>query len=181
MKRNSKFRADIIVLAIIIAGAATRFIPHPPNFTAIGAIALFGGAYFTRKWLAVILPLIILFISDFIIEIISPGMGFHRTMPFVYGSFILISLLGFYLRADKQFIKVTAYSLLSSVIFFIISNIGSWLVFYPRTVTGFTACYIAAIPFFHYNILGDFFYNAVFFFGTYYIFSKHLVSSPVNE
>lgn len=181
MKSKLSLKANLVVLAIILAGAATRFIPHPPNFTAIGAIALFGGAYFTNKRFAVILPLLALFISDLVIEILLPGMGFHKTMPFVYGSFILISLLGFYLRSNRKFIKVAGYSLLSSIIFFIISNFGSWLVFYPRTITGLTVCYTAAIPFFHYNILGDLFYNGVFFLSAYFIFQKSFVTSRVNE
>jgi hypothetical protein len=176
-----KSKLNLVVTSIIVLGIATRFIPHPPNFTAIGAIALFGGAYFTNKRMAIFVPLIILFISDMLMELITPGFGIHKTIPFVYGSFILISLLGILLRTGKKPISIMALSVLSSVLFFAISNFGSWLVFYPQTAAGLSACYIAAIPFFHWNVIGDLVFNGIFFTAAYFIFQKYPALSTSNE
>lgn len=181
MRINTNRKLNLIVLSIILLGAATRLLPHPPNFTAIGAIALFGGAFFTSRRLAILLPLAALFLADLLFEIFIPAMGFHQSMPFVYISFVIITLLGFYLRKNRSFIRVGIYSLVSSVIFFAISNFGSWLVFYPQTPEGLVSCYIAAIPFFHYNVLGDLFFNAVFFLSAWFIFQKSLSAVRVND
>ena len=77
----------IAILAAILVAAALRLVPHWPNFTPIGAMALFGGAYFGRRALAFAAPLGALLLSDLIL-------GFHAGMPFVYGSVALIVLLG---------------------------------------------------------------------------------------
>ena len=181
MKSKLNFKVDLVVLSIILIGAASRFLPHPPNFTAIGAIALFGGAYFSNRKIALILPLVILFISDLAFQLFIPSMGFHKTMPFVYGSFLLITVLGFYLREKKGVFRVAGFSLISSLIFFTISNFGSWLFFYPVSWEGLTACYLAAIPFFHYNILGDLLFNGVFFTSAWFVFQKSVISASLNE
>ena len=41
-----------ILTLMVFAAAYVRLIPHPPNFAPIAAMALFGGAYFTKKWAA---------------------------------------------------------------------------------------------------------------------------------
>ena len=41
------------VIALILFTSFTRIIPHMPNFTPIGAMALFGGAYLSNKYYAI--------------------------------------------------------------------------------------------------------------------------------
>jgi len=154
---NSKSR--FLVLAVMILAAAfTRLIPHPPNFTAVGAIALFGGAYFTDKKLAFIIPFITMIITDSII-------GFHSTVWAVYLSFALIVLIGFGLMDKKKISNIFLASVSASVLFFVITNFAVWLngTMYPLNPAGLLACYVAAIPFFHYNLLGDLFYVGIMF------------------
>ena len=74
---NPKF---LTLTLMILAAAFTRLIPHYPNFTAVGAIALFGGAYFSKKYLAFIVPIVALLISDLFL-------GFYSGMWVVYFSF----------------------------------------------------------------------------------------------
>ena len=81
-------------LLIILVAVVLRLLPHPPNFAPIAGLALFGGAYLNKKY-ALILPLIALFASDLFI-------GFHSTMPFVYGSFLLSGLIGLGLQSKKS-------------------------------------------------------------------------------
>ena len=54
----------LIIPLIIVLAAVTRLIPHPPNFTPIIAIGLFGGAYIQNRSLAILIPIGAMFISD---------------------------------------------------------------------------------------------------------------------
>ncbi len=153
--RNPRF----VVLTLIILGAAfTRLIPHYPNFTAVGAVALFGGAYFTKKWLAFVVPLAALFLTDLII-------GFYSQMWVVYLSFILIVVIGMSLQGAKKPGKVILASVSASVSFFVITNFAMWYgsSLYPQNFTGIMESYTAAIPFFSYTLLGDLFYVGIMF------------------
>jgi hypothetical protein len=156
---NSNLTPRFLVLAgLILIAAFTRLIPHPPNFTAIGAMALFGGAYFSKKSLAYAVPLIAMFFSDIII-------GFHPGMYAVYLSFILIVMIGTSLRNKKKAGNIFLASVSASVLFFIITNFALWLTgsLYPKTAVGLAACFTAAIPFFHYTLLGDLLFVGVLF------------------
>ncbi|QQG40792.1 MAG: hypothetical protein HYV37_00510 [Candidatus Levyibacteriota bacterium] len=146
-------------LLIIGIAVALRLVPHPANFAPIGAMALFGGAYLNKKY-ALAVPLLAMLVSDFFI-------GFHNTMGFVYASFLLIGILGLWLRRHKNVRNVIGAAFVSSILFFLITNFGVWLVsnIYPKTAAGLIECYVVAIPFFRNTLLGDLFYVGLFFFG----------------
>ena len=140
-------KKEYIIIGLIVLAIFTRLIPHPPNFAPITGIALFSAINFNSKFFKFFVPLISLVIFDLII-------GFSLINIFVYLSFIVIVLVG------NHFKKIKLKSILiSSVIFFIISNFGVWLIGYPKTVNGIIVCYTAAIPFFINTILGDLFYS----------------------
>jgi hypothetical protein len=151
----------LILAGMIFIAALSRLIPHPPNFTAVAAIALFGGAYFSSRYIAFLLPLVALFITDLII-------GFHNTMWAVYLGFILVVLIGMSLKNKKKIGSIFLASVSASVLFFIVSNFAVWFAggLYPKTAKGLILCYTAAIPFFHYNLLGDLFFVGILF-GTF--------------
>ena len=151
----------LIVSGMVFIAAFVRLIPHPPNFAPIAAMALFGGAYFNKKWAAFLLPLLAMFITDLII-------GFHATMWAVYISFIIIVGLGMFLIKQKKVTNIILASVSSSVLFFVITNFGLWIStpYYAKTGAGLAACYTAAIPFFHYTLLGDIFFVSLMF-GVY--------------
>jgi len=149
------------LLTAILAAAALRLVPHPPNFTPIGAMALFSGAYLGRRGaVALVAPLGALFLSDLVL-------GFYRGMPTVYFSVALIVIIGWVALRRVSPIRVGGAAIASSVLFFMLTNFGTWLSsgFYPRTLAGLEACYIAAIPFFQNTVAGDLFYAAVLFGG----------------
>lgn len=152
---NQRF---FILIGIIAAAMFARLIPHPPNFTPIAAIALFGGAYFSNKKLAFIIPFAALFLSDLII-------GFYSNMWAVYLSFAIIVFVGYGLREKKKVKYILLSSVSASVLFFIITNFAVWATgtMYPKSITGLAACYTAAIPFFHYTLLGDLFFVGLMF------------------
>jgi len=140
-------KKEYIIIGLIVLAILTRLIPHPPNFAPITGIALFSAINFNNTFFKFLVPLISLVIFDLII-------GFSLINIFVYLSFIVIVLVGNHFRE----IKLKSI-LISSVVFFIISNFGVWLIGYPKKVSGFVMCYTAAIPFFINTILGDLFYS----------------------
>ncbi|HPO55449.1 MAG: hypothetical protein RBR95_00800 [Ignavibacteriaceae bacterium] len=151
----------LVMCGLVLFAAFARFIPHPPNFAPIAAMALFGGAYFSNKKLAFIVPFAALFLSDLVI-------GLYEGIWVVYISFALVVLIGMTLKNRIKIGNVAVASITASAAFFVITNFGVWAmgILYPKTAEGLIACYTAAIPFFHNTLLGDLFYTGVLF-GVY--------------
>ncbi len=174
---NKRF---LIVSGIILAAALTRLIPHPLNFAPLGAMSLFGAAYFTDKKFAFILPILGMFITDLVINntIYASYYGsftlFTPGFWWIYGSIAAIVLIGFVVLKKVNIKRVIAGSLLASVAFFIISNFGVWLIDpdYPLTVSGLILCYEMAIPFFKNTLMGDLAYSFILFGGFEYALSR---------
>lgn len=158
-------RDKIFPVLIVLVVVLVRFLPHPANVMPITAMALFGGAYLNKKY-AIILPLVVMLVSDYFL-------GFHKVMPFVYGSFLVSGLIGLRLKNKVNVKTVLGASLLSSVIFYVVTNFGVWLTsgMYEMTFLGLVKCYVLAIPFFRNTILGDLFYT-VMMFGGYELFCR---------
>jgi len=150
----------IALISAIVAAAALRLIPHPPNFSPIGAMALFSGAYIGRRAMAFAAPIAALLLSDVVL-------GFYHGMATVYSATALIVLIGWFALGRVSPVRVGMAAVASSVLFFVITNFGMWLLsgFYPPTFAGFEACYLAAIPFFQNTLAGDLFYSALLFGG----------------
>ena len=147
---------------LILLGAVLRVIPHPANFAPIAAIALFGGTYLDRKQ-ALVLPLLAMIISDFFI-----GFDSWQTRLIVYGSFMIIGLIGLGIRNHKNVWTVLGGTLLGSILFFLITNLPFVhpVSLYPLTWAGTMQSYFNGLPFFKNTLLGDLFYVGVLF-GTY--------------
>lgn len=158
--------------AIILATALFRLLPHWPNMTPIAAIALFGAAFFERKWLGLAVPLLAMLLSDALI-------GFHGSMGAVYFSFGLTWLIGLYLLRRPSAGRVALASVTSSVLFFLITNFAVWYgsTFYPQTTAGLMSCYVAGMAFydgtsfFLNGIFGDLFFSGLLF-GGYYLLQQ---------
>ncbi|MGE0386918.1 MAG: DUF6580 family putative transport protein [Gammaproteobacteria bacterium] len=147
-----------LIITLIAGAAVLRLLPHPPNVAPIAAMALFAGAHFVdRRW-AFAVPLVALLATDLIL-------GLHATMPFVYGAFAVTVLMGARFAARAGAAPIAATALASSVLFFIVTNFGTWLVegLYPHTAAGLAACYVAALPFFQFTLAGDLAFTAVLF------------------
>jgi uncharacterized protein DUF6580 len=158
--KNNLFFRTILALAMILLAAVLRIAPHPWNFTPVGAMALFSGAFVRDRRLAFVFPLLTLFAGDVFI-------GFHRLMPIVYSSFLLSVLIGRLLQERRTVSRVAGATLLGAIQFFIVTNFGVWALgsFYPRTVAGLAACYVAGVPFFWNTLAGDALYAGLLFGG----------------
>lgn len=165
LSAQKKFLEIASAVFFILIGAGFRLLPHLPNFTPIAALALFGGAYLSKKT-AFVLPLTALVLSDVFIGSYEP-----KLMISVYGSFILCVFLGFWLKKHKNWQTVLGSSILGAVLFFLITNFAVWAFtpWYLKTFSGIIQCYLMALPFFRNTLLGDLFY-AVVFFGAYQLF-----------
>lgn len=163
-----------LALIIIFAAAVSRLFSHPANFAPIAGIALFGSVYLPKKF-AFLLPLAAMFISDIFL-------GFHSTMPWVYGSFVLTTLIGLYLKNHQSYFNIFIASLSSSLLFYFLTNFGVWAssAMYPHTFAGLLNCYYMAIPFFRNTLLGDLFYSGIFFGGYALLTGSRLSSSSLR-
>ena len=149
----------ILPIVIIILIAITRLIPHPPNFTPIFAIILFGGAYIKDYRLAIAIPLASMLLSDLYIS------GFHSSLPFVYLGLALIIVMGLMLRNNINIINCAISFLSGPILFFLITNFGVWIIGYPKSIVGILECYTVAIPFFYNSLFGTVIYGIVLFGG----------------
>jgi hypothetical protein len=183
-----------VIASMIVAAALTRLVPHWPNFAPIVAMGLFGAAYFQRRSLAIIVPLLAMFISDMGLQLVqsmhlydswlATGRGFYRAQWVVYGTIALITCGGFVLRKHRSILPIGACVLAGSLTFFLLTNLGVWAlghgVRYPHTAAGLLECYVAAVPFFHYTVLGDLTYSVVLFGGYALLLKWSAQPAPVQ-
>ncbi|MBC8479159.1 MAG: hypothetical protein H8D46_01740 [FCB group bacterium] len=152
----------IALIGVILLTALTRFIPHPPNFTPVIAMGLFGGAYFSDKKFALLVPLLAMFLTDLFL-------GLHMTMAWVYAALILVVLMGFLLQGRIRFSTILGGSLGGALVFFLLTNLGVWMTgtgyHHPHTFAGLMAVYADGIPFFGNTLAGSLIYATVLFAG----------------
>ncbi len=172
--KNRSYNNDTMWLAIlfIIFTVAVRLIPHVPNFSPLVAIALFAGVYLRKRW-AFIIPLVIYVTSDLII-------GVHDAVLYTWGSMALIIGIGLYLKSRKTPMTILGGTLVSSILFFIVTNFGVWASgWYPRTLEGLIQCFTLAIPFFRTSLASNILYGAVLF-GAYELITKK-IRTPLKQ
>ena len=144
------------ILGIILLASFSRLIPHYPNFTPVIAIAIFGGKFFNNRSLAILLPLLTLWVSDLILN--NFIFNYYESFIFFYPGFlwqyfpvICITLIGRYLLKKISILRLLGLSVSSSLIFYLISNFGVFIStsLYTKDLSGLIICYTAALPFFY--------------------------------
>ena len=169
----NKFNVSyVVIICLILFASFSRIIPHMPNFTPIGAIALFGGAYLKNKYHAFLIPLASLWLSDlvlnnFIYSYYSDFTWFYPGFLWQYISFVLIILIGYFFLKKLNIKSVFTTTIISSLLFFIVTNFGVWIsgTMYSLDLQGLIACYVMALPFYKGTLLGFITY-AAFLFGV---------------
>lgn len=164
----------ILVFALVGLAIWSRLVPHPANFTALTAVALFGGAMLPRYW-GVVIPLSAMIVSDLFI-------GLHSLSLVVWVSFMLMTFVGSYLRARLNAVNVIFASLAGSSLFYIITNFAVWAEgrMYAMNFGGLIQSYVNAIPFYRNMLVGDLLYVGVLF-GAYAAVTygvRRLLASP---
>ena len=167
-----------IIVAMVIAAALFRLFPHPPNMAPIAAMALFAGAHIADRRLAFLIPLAAMFASDLLL-------GLHSAIVLVYVLMAISVAIGMLLKNKIRLTTVAGASVLSSVLFFVITNFGVWLTteLYTADGSGLLACYVAAIPFFHNTLLGDALFAGILFggFACYGKFKPAVQTRVLNQ
>ena len=161
----------LVLAGLIVLAALSRLLPHPPNFSPVEAVALFGGAYFASRAWAFVVPLVAMLLSDLVLATMLGGdyAGYFGSagMALVYGCIALTTALGLNLRGRVSGARVLGYSLAGSVLFFVVTNFGVFAgnPAIPKNVAGLVATYVAGVPFFQWTVLGTLSYSALLFGG----------------
>jgi hypothetical protein len=142
---------------LVVVGILLRLAPHPWNMTPVGAAALFAGARLPLP-VAIGVPLATMIASDLVI-------GMHSLWWATWGACVLAVLVGTLLRRRRGVGVVTAATIGGSAVFFVLTNAAVWAegLLYPRTIEGLVACFVAAIPFWRNELIGDLLWTGVLF------------------
>ncbi|WP_423149237.1 DUF6580 family putative transport protein [Rubrolithibacter danxiaensis] len=171
MTKHLNFSRIIVLSLLVVLAASTRaiplLIPHLWNFTAVGALAIFAGAQFKDKWLAFLIPLAVMALSDLFI-----GYGFNTS---VYIGFVLMVLCGFLIRKNVTVANVGLASIGGALIFFLITNFAYLYpeTLYPHNFSGIIQSYIMGLPFLQNMLIGDAIYGTVLFYGFHLLVKKY--------
>lgn len=190
MKNNVNTRWGVVAMIVLVV-AMTRLIPPTLtaglfNFSPMGALALFGGAYFNRKYFAYLLPVLALWFSNLLLNNIFYAQYFDGfswfANPEVYFAFMLIVVLGSNFLKKITLPRLAVAAVSSSLIFFVVTNFYTWLLtdMYPKNSAGLVACYVAAIPFYWNTLASDIFYVGVMF-GLFELVKKHAPKLVLEE
>ena len=160
------------ICAIILFLAFSRLIPHAPNFTPLGAMALLAGAHIKNLKLSLLIPLIAMLFSDAIL-------GFHSSMLYVYAAVALIVIGSHFWLKHLSLVSITLAAFISAIMFFTVTNFGAWLThdMYPHSINGLTQAYIAGIPFFKNTLMSNLLFTAVGFYASQQLPNKQIADS----
>ena len=164
MLKNSFY----IVFFICIL-ALSRVIPHPPNFTPILASAIMAPMLIKDRWLGIAIPILAMFISDFVI-------GFYSYQFVIYASILVIALVT---PMNKNYTRLAIMAVGGSVWFFISTNFAEWIIwdYYPKTIEGLLTCYTLAIPFFKNTLISTCLFTGILTISIKYLESANNKSS----
>ena len=174
----------LVVAVLIVLAAASRLLPHWPNFGPVGAMALFGAAVFARKWMALLVPFTALYLSDLALNNLLYSEyyeGFYWGFNgWVYAGFLLTVLLGFGLLRNRDFswLRVGGATVAGTLVFFLVTNFGVWAgsSLYPQNATGLIAAYAAGLPFLLNSAAGNIFFAGLLFGGARYLAGRPTVA-----
>lgn len=186
-KKVLNLRFGAIALMVLLA-AFSRLLPHPPNFAPIGAMALFGAAYFSQRYLSFAIPIVSMWLSDLVLnnviynQYFDHFVWFYQGCYWTYGAFIMIGLIGFLILKRIKIQNLILASLLASIIFFLLSNFGVWAstTMFPKNFSGLIACYTAGLPFYKNTLMGDLVYTGVLFGAFELAQHKFRVLQPIT-
>lgn len=166
---------------LVFAGVSLRLLCRDlPNFAPVAALALFAGFIYRSYFIAAMVPVSVVTISN----IQFGGYENNWVMVSVYACFILPTLLGRWFlknrKGDLSMPRVFTFSIGGALLFFFATNYASYLHWYPQTIEGFVDCYVAAIPFFRYTLVGDLFFCCLFF-GGYALATRLAISTRSDK
>ena len=190
MKLN---RSNLLILFILILACALYRVwdSRPMGFAPQIAMALFAGSISKDKRFAFLFPILSLFISDLIYQILyvqglSTIKGFYSGQWQNYLLIASITVIGFFINKNRIG-QIFIGSLAGAVYFFLISNFMVWIgggwdinnLPYPRSFSGLMLCYSEALPFFKWSLLSTLLFNGIFF-GSFYLLGKSVLKKEMQ-
>lgn len=171
-ERNIKL---LFFVSIALLSFVWRLIPHLPNFTPIGALAMMSGAHLQKR-IGIFVPLFVMLASDFFI-----GSYSLKLMAAVYGSFLIYVLLGTF--SAKKSYKIIGGALLGSIAFFLITNFAVWAFtpWYTKDITGLLLNYALAVPFFQNTLAGDLLWTSAFVGAYEVVFQRSKIIAFIKK
>lgn len=162
-----------LALLLIVAGALSRLLPLPHNFTAVTGVTIFAAYTIRNPWLAALVPLGAMALGDAVL-------GWHHTMLFTCAGMLGACFLARQVLTDLTVLRLAATTFLASLLFFVVSNLGVFLEgYYGYSLSGLIACFVAALPFWQTSLIGDFASTAAIF--GLFVAGRHLLPSrPAN-
>jgi hypothetical protein len=161
-KNASLARWDLAIVVVLVGLAAlSRVVPHPGNATPVTAVALFGGAMLASPLGAAVLTVAALAGGD-----LALGLFPYPGMAWVYGALLAVTFLGRGLLRQRQDAgRVLGTAVGGGLLFFVVTNFGVWAAgsLYPRTLAGLASCFVAGVPFYRNQLLGDVLYTGLLF------------------
>jgi hypothetical protein len=153
-----------IANVLVIVGVASRLLPHPPNFTSVNAVGLYGGSRL-QGWRGYLVPLVCMLITDPVMGAMYGFQPFSLVTPFIYASLLVNVWLGQRFLSRVSAGRMFTLGLIASAQFYLISNFATWWLgsLYPHTFAGLGVCYIAALPYLAWNVAGTLVYSAGLF------------------
>ena len=132
-------------------------------------MALFAGAMFKNRWLAFLIPIIAMFVSDL-------WLGFHSTILYVYLGMVCTVLIGSMLKKISV-LNISISILAATLIFYLLTNFGAWLHhdMYPKDLNGLMQAYVAGIPFLRNSLIANFIFTYLVFYGIRFFENENLV------
>lgn len=182
----------VVAVLLIVAAVAYRLViaftggQHDVgawNFAPLAAIALCGGIYLPRRF-AAIMPISILLISDLLLNFHYDVAIFHWHIVIRYVALILVVMLGLIIRKHPSLWRVLAGSIAASVLFYILTNTGSWFSSpaYAHNFAGWFQALTVGEPgwpstilFFRNTLISDLLFTVLF------VASYHLAKPPSAE
>lgn len=176
-----------LAASLIVISVFSRVLPHPDNFTAVTAAALFGGAFFGRSIISAVLPLLSLYASDLVLNNTLYSTGTwqwgYAGMGYVYGAMAAAGLVGACLLKPNSGVgRVAGATVLGTLFFWLVSNLGVWQGsgMYAHTTDGLVQCYLMALPFLRNALFADLLFAQALF-GIYHLVAtRQLKLNPKN-
>lgn len=159
LRQKPELLSSVVAAGLLMLFVCARFIPHPANFSPIGAVAFLSGLWMIRRSWLLLLPFVMIFLTDL-------ALGLYDGIAFVYLAYALMAALGVLyakLKFESKSLKLGYFAMFNvsaSVVFFFVSNLGVWwaTALYSRDLHGLLECFVLAIPFYPMTLLSQVMY-----------------------
>ncbi len=188
--KNNKSLIFVFALLILAASLYRAWDGRPFGFAPQIAMALFAGSVISNRKFAFLVPVLSMLASDIFYQVLyNQGLtniqGFYSGQWQNYLLIASVTVIGFFINKES-ILKIAAGSLAGAVYYFVVSNFLVWIGGgldinnqpYPKSFAGLTECFAAGLPFFKWSVYSTLIFSGIFF-GSYYIFSKSVVSKQV--